>query len=144
MDTSPIQRAVKAADLPLDRLVANTRIPKAEKLDAACRAFEAVLLRQILGDATKPVLASSATAESSVGAIYRDIITDQMSNSIARTGQLGLARSFLSQLDRRGSESKSPARPAGSAEDPGHRNPLLDVVPDLHHRPSVDPAPRHE
>lgn len=109
METSPIQRSVKGADIPLDHLASSSRLNKAEKLDAACRAFEAVLLRQILEDATKPVISSGATHDSSVNATYRDMISSQMAENIARSGQLGLARNLSQQLSERARNGASAA-----------------------------------
>ena len=151
METSPIQRSVRAADLPLERLAANSTIPQGEKIDAACRAFEAILLRQILGEATKPVIPSTFNQDSSVNSIYRDLVTEQMADGISRTGHFGLARSFMTQLGQRSSAGEGPksasASPSKSAEPSpkdGHRNPLLDAVPNLFHRPTDSKAPLHE
>jgi len=97
MQTTPFQRPVKAADLPLDRLLSNHSIPEREKLQAASRAFEAVLLRQILENAQKPLIKSGATPENSTSAVYRDLVTTQLADSIAKSGQFGLARSLDQQ-----------------------------------------------
>lgn len=108
MQTTPFQRQVKAADLPLDRLMANKNIPERDKLQAASRAFEAILLRQILESAQKTVIPSSVNPESSTKAIYRDLITTQLADGIAKSGQFGLARSFdkewLKQLGTAGKD----------------------------------------
>jgi Rod binding domain-containing protein len=94
MQTTPFQRRVNAADLPLDRLMANKNIPERDKLQAASRAFEAIMLRQILESTQKAVIPSSMNAESSSKAIYRDMITTQLADGIAKSGQFGLAKSF--------------------------------------------------
>jgi Rod binding domain-containing protein len=97
MQTTPFQRQVKAADLPLERLIANQNIPEREKLQAASRAFEAVLLRQILESAQKTVITSEFTKEKASSSVYRDLITNQLADSIAKSGQFGLARSLDKQ-----------------------------------------------
>ncbi len=97
MQTTPFQRQVKAADLPLERLIANQNIPEREKLQAASRAFEAVLLRQILESAQKTVITSEFTKEKASSSVYRDLITNQLAESIAKSGQFGLARSLDQQ-----------------------------------------------
>jgi Rod binding domain-containing protein len=111
MQTTPFQRQVKAADLPLDRLMANKNIPERDKLQAASRAFEAIMLRQILESTQKTVIQSSVNAESSTKAIYRDLITTQLADGIAKSGQFGLARSFdkewLKQLGTAGKDEGS-------------------------------------
>jgi Rod binding domain-containing protein len=94
MQTALLQRKVNAADIPLDRLMANKQIPDKEKVQAASRAFEAVLLRQILETTQKPLIKTDLTKESASGAIYRDIITTQLADGIAKSGQFGLARSL--------------------------------------------------
>ena len=100
MQTAPFQRQVKAADLPLERLLANKSVPETEKLQAASRAFEAVLLRQILESAQKTVIASEFTKESASTSVYRDLITTQLADGIAKSGQFGLARSLDQQWQR--------------------------------------------
>lgn len=109
MHTAPVTRAVKASDVPLDRLAANPNVPKGEKLEAACRAFESVLLRQILENATKPVVQSTVNPESSVGAVYRDLVNEQMAESISRSGQFGLARTLVDQLKDRSAPAAADA-----------------------------------
>ena len=49
MNISPLQPAIKASDVPLDQLARNPNISQKDKVGEACRQFEAVLLRQILG-----------------------------------------------------------------------------------------------
>lgn len=105
---------MKAADIPLEKLAANPNVPKAEKLDAACRAFEAVLLRQILDSAQKPVIASTFSNESTAASVYRDMVTTQMADDIAKSGQFGLARSFLDQLKDKAKKGAGPANAAST------------------------------
>jgi Rod binding domain-containing protein len=114
MNTSPLSSATgsaKYADVPLDRLAANPKVPQGEKLAAACKAFEAVLLRQILESAQKQVVTSNLTPSSASSSIYRDLISSQMADQIAATGQFGLARSFLDQIKGRQPRTE-PATPA--------------------------------
>lgn len=86
--------------------MANKNIPERDKLQAASRAFEAIMLRQILESTQKAVIPSSMNAESSSKAIYRDMITSQLADGIAKSGQFGLAKSFdkewLKQLGTQG------------------------------------------
>jgi Rod binding domain-containing protein len=112
MDPSPLQRRVNALDLPLDQLARNSSVSEPDKLRAAARAFEAILLRQILESAQKTVIPSSLTAESSAKAIYRDLTTTQLADAIARSGQFGLARSFEGQWVNQATPQDPPASPA--------------------------------
>ena len=98
MEISSIKAPVQAADLPIERLSGNTHLTKAEKLAEVSRQFEAVLLRQILGDAQKKVFASSINPESVAGGAYQDMITNQLADSISRSGGFGLAGSLQQQL----------------------------------------------
>ena len=118
MFTSPLQRQVKAADLPLERVMSNKAIPEGERLQAAGRAFEAVFLRQILESAQKTVVSSGINQESSVSAIYRDLITSQLADNISRSGQFGLARSFQSEWQRASDKAGASATPATAAKSP--------------------------
>ena len=104
----------KTANLSFEQVASNPNLPKAEKLEAACRAFEAILLRQILGSAQKTVISSSFANESATASVYRDLATEQMADGIARSGQFGVARSFLEQLkEKKGSHPAHPgAAPA--------------------------------
>src|SRR6266545_2729460 len=98
MEIPSIQRQVHAADLPIERLAGNPRVTEAEKLAEVSRQFEAVLLRQILGDAQKKVFASSMNPESVAGGVYQDMITNQLADSISRSGGFGLAGNLTQQL----------------------------------------------
>lgn len=121
MNTPPLSSvtgSAKYADVPLDRLAANPKVPQGEKLAAACKAFEAVLLRQILESAQKQVVASNLTPSSASSSIYRDLISSQMADQIAATGQFGLARSFLDQIKSRQPKT-APAAPAAAPTAPG-------------------------
>jgi len=112
MQTNPFQRHVKASDLPLDRLMGNHNIPEHDRIQAAGRAFEAVFLRQILESAQKNVIPNGISTENTSSAIYRDMITNNLADSIARSGQFGLARSYAGSWER--PDPRAPADPAAS------------------------------
>lgn len=98
MDIPAIQSHVKASVLPFDKLAANPNVTQQQKVEEACRQFEAVLLRKILGEARKSVLASTSGQSASVSGIYDDMINNQMAESISRSGAFGLAKSLQPQL----------------------------------------------
>jgi Rod binding domain-containing protein len=56
-----------------------------------------VLLRQILQDVRKPLLAPAEGDATSTG-IYSDMINNQLADSISRSGGFGLAKSLAGQL----------------------------------------------
>jgi flagellar protein FlgJ len=100
---------IDASRLPLESLAANSKLSDNEKVAEVSRQFEAVLLRQILQDIRKPVLASTES-NSTTNGIYSDMINDQLADSISRSGAFGLARSLQSQLGRQ-VLPQSPAQP---------------------------------
>jgi Rod binding domain-containing protein len=113
MDISPLlARRVKAEDLPLDRLASNTRVSEPEKIAAAGHAFEALLLRQVLQEAQRPVFQSKYANDSTTHGIYRDMVVEQLAESMAKSNSLGLARSLASAMQR---QFRSPSPPAATS-----------------------------
>ncbi len=84
--------------VPLEQLAGNKTLSKTEKLAEASRQFEAMLLRQIIGAARKTVIKSSVVEDTLSSGIYQDMITDQLAESISRSGGFGLARGLMAQL----------------------------------------------
>lgn len=114
MQINPLQRQVQAADVPFERLAGNHQVSEAAKVTEVSRQFEAVLLRQILGDAQKKIFASTMNPDSVAGGVYQDMITNQLADSISRSGAFGLARGLEKQLQR---EFKTvPAPGAGDSQ----------------------------
>ena len=112
MEISPLQRHVQAADLPLDKLAANSNLSQADKVGEVSRQFEAILLRQILSEAQKPVFKSKMNPDTASSGIYRDMITTQLADSISRSKALGLADTLSRQLTKQlklGGEAKPAA-----------------------------------
>jgi len=117
MDVSPVQaRYVDAADLPLDRLAASSQVSESDKVEAVSRAFEAVLLRQILSECQKPVFKSKYVENSSTQGIYRDMAVEQMANNIAKSNTFGLAASLSSGLQRQSGAGKTAKHGASENE----------------------------
>jgi flagellar protein FlgJ len=100
---------VDASKLPLESLAGSSKLSDQEKVTEVSRQFEAVLLRQILQDIRKPVLASTGS-DSTANGIYSDMINNQLADSISHSGTFGLARSLQSQLSRQVlPQSKTPS-----------------------------------
>lgn len=118
MNISPLPRAIKASDLPLDRLSANSQVCEAEKVAEVSRQFEAILLRQILQEAQKNTFHSPLQSNSVANSIYQDMIVQQLADGISKAGTLGLAQSFQHQLSQQltgnqdASSNPPPASPA--------------------------------
>ena len=100
MEISTIHSSFRAAELPLDRLAANAKVPEAEKIKELSRQFEAVLLRHILASAQKTVVESELTSESAGSDVYKDLVTNQLADAISRSGSFGFARSLERELSR--------------------------------------------
>jgi Rod binding domain-containing protein len=100
MNVSTISSAVSpvAADINPESLAGNSSLSEKQKIAEASRQFEAMLLRQILSEAQKPVITSEFTDNSTAAGIYQDFIVNQMSDSLSKSGALGFAKIFEQQL----------------------------------------------
>ncbi|MBM3834490.1 MAG: hypothetical protein FJ403_14715 [Verrucomicrobia bacterium] len=97
METNPLSRKIFAAQIPLEHLAGNSKLTEAEKIANASQHFEAILLRQFLTEAQKPLLNSKSAMPGASSAIYQDMIVNQLADAISKTGNFGLARSFQAQ-----------------------------------------------
>jgi flagellar protein FlgJ len=123
MNTSALSpaQAVRASDIPLERLAENKQLNQNDKIKEAARQFEAVLVRQILSAARKSIIPSTVNPQSCVSGIYDDMINVQLAESISRSGSLGLAATLDRQLSRQqtsGAQEVSQASTVPSAESP--------------------------
>jgi flagellar protein FlgJ len=100
MDIPPLQPRATAANVPLEKLASNPNVSDAAKVAEASRQFEAVFLRQILQEARKSMVNSSANPETATKGIYDDLVNNQLADSISRSGEFGLAKSLQTQLAR--------------------------------------------
>ena len=93
-----LPKTVNAADIAPERLAGNTSLSEQQKIAEASRQFEAMLLRQILAASQKTVIVSRFTDNSTAASIYRDMVTNQLADSMSRSGGFGLAKAFEQQL----------------------------------------------
>ena len=100
MNVSPLERRVQADNLPLEGLAANQQVSEPQKIAELSRQFEALVTRQILHEALKPVIVSKYTSSSTANGIYQDMTTSQLADRVSRGGGFGLADSLTSQLTR--------------------------------------------
>lgn len=129
MEIQRLDRGVQASDLPLERLANSGQVSKQEKIGEAARQFEAVLLRQILSQAQKPLFQNSLIpGGGTTNAIYQDMVTQQLADRISEGGSFGFANVLKRELtaeygDKKTSLEKSsdktaPANsPVGSVEE---------------------------
>ena len=99
--SAPVQ--VDASHVQLESLAHNQALTQQQKIAETSRQFEAVLLRQILSEAQKPVITSEFTDNSNTAGIYQDMVTNQLADSLSRSGGIGLAKLFEQQLSPKSS-----------------------------------------
>ena len=110
MEISPlISPTVKAADLPLHKLANNPNVSEQDKLSEASRQFEAVLLRQILSQAQKPLFGAPLCGGGSTAGIYQDMVTHELADQISRGGSFGFAQVLQQQLTFVHKKAEDPA-----------------------------------
>ena len=108
MDVTALQsRRIVASDIAPEQLAGNTSLTENQKIGEASRQFEAVLLRQILSESQKNVIAPDSADKSAAAGIYQDLITNTLADNISKSGKFGLAKVFEQQL----------SHPAGTAAD---------------------------
>lgn len=111
MNVPPLHsQRVEAANISLERLASNSQVPESEKIEEVSRAFEAVLLRQILSESQRPVFQSEYTGNSSSDGIYRDMIVNQMAEDISKSGSFGVGKNLARELQHQLGTGK-PATP---------------------------------
>ena len=100
MEVNPLQRKIVASDIAPEQLAGNPRLTQEQKVAEASRQFEAVLLRQILGESQKTVIPSEFSDNSTAAGIYQDLVTSTLADNISKSGAFGLAKTFEQQLNR--------------------------------------------
>jgi flagellar protein FlgJ len=98
MQIPGIQPKVDASHLQLESLAGSKALTQDQKIGEASRQFESLLLREFLAESQKPVIDSEFTDNSSSAGIYQDMVTNQLADSISRSGGIGLAKIFERQL----------------------------------------------
>ena len=111
MEISRLPHTMPATGLPLEQLAQNSKLSETEKIGELSRQFEAVLLRQILGQAQKTVIQSGPAENSAISGIYQDMISAQLADSISKTGSFGLAKSLQAELTRQWVKPKTKETP---------------------------------
>lgn len=98
MEINPLARAIAPEELPLDRLANNSQLTEEEKINGVSRHFEAILLRQFLTEAQKPIWNQKGSMSGAMRDIYQDMITTNLADEISKTGLFGLAKAFQTQM----------------------------------------------
>ena len=102
-------------DVPIEQLAHNHALSQQQKVAEVAQKFEALLLRQILQETQKTVIPSKYADNSTTAGIYHDMVINQLSDSISKSGTLGLAQTLERQLNRQLGQTSTagPDRPAG-------------------------------
>jgi Rod binding domain-containing protein len=97
-DSASVQRALKSG-------------PARPAAQAAAEQFEAILVRQLLGDALKPMLGGSGESPAPGSDIYQYLVTDVVAQSVAQGGGLGIAKMLKPQLTPKGAANTKESSP---------------------------------
>lgn len=98
MNVTAITPKIDTEHVPLEELASNKQLSQDQKIAEASKQFEAIILRQFLAESQKPVIQSEFTDNSTAAGIYQDFITNQLADSLSRSGGIGLAKTFEQQL----------------------------------------------
>ncbi len=86
-------------------------LPKDEKLGKACDQFEGMLVRQILQDGLKPLLAKPPGSGAAGAGLYDYMVTDTLAGSVAGKNGMGISHLLQTQLAPHAPVSPSALRP---------------------------------
>lgn len=137
---------VTTADLPMESLAANPHLSQQQKVAEASRQFEAIMLRQILSEAQKPVIKTEFTDDSTASGIYQDFITNSLADSMSKAGTLGLAKVFEQQLSHPGAKTTASTASTGLPSSPPATPAVHRLIPGVHPFTglSLPPTRHHE
>ena len=93
-------------------------VSKSEKLERAGVQFEAIMIRQFLGDALKPSIKGSLDEDSSGNDTYRYFVVDTLSQSLAQQGVFGIGKQITQQLAGRTGLTDPQAAPGAASAGP--------------------------
>lgn len=74
---------------------------------ATAAQFEAILVRQLLGESLKPMLGGDSGAKTPGSDVYQYLVTDVVAQSVTQGGGLGIAKMLVSQLTPKGADTTS-------------------------------------
>ncbi len=98
MELQSLNPRVSGADLSLEQLAANSHLSEEDKIAGVSRQFEAVLLRQFLTEAQKPLLNPKDGKKGATSDIYKDMTVNVLGDEISKSGDFGLAKYFQAQM----------------------------------------------
>ncbi len=92
--------AANAAHLTPEQIADSPVLTERDKLSEMSRQFEAVLLRQILTEAHKPVFKSSMSLGSAASSVHQDLLISEMAKQMTQGPGTGLATQLTRDLGR--------------------------------------------
>ena len=93
-----ITSALPIASLPMPATPEATPGPDPARLAKACGQFEGMLVRQILQQGLKPLLATPPGGGDSGSDVYSYFVTDALANSVTAKHGIGIATMLQTQL----------------------------------------------
>jgi hypothetical protein len=90
------------------------QLPKSEKLGKACDQFEGMLVRQILSEGMKPMLAKTPGSGAAGAGVYDYMLTDTLANGIAGKNGVGISHLLQQQFAPRTLHAAQATPPAKS------------------------------
>lgn len=96
----------------LRELLHDSRLSEQQKLAETARQFEGILVRDFLKDALEPLIEGTLDEGGSAHGIYRQFMTDALSDSITRGISFGFSNVLQQQM--------ASATPPGEPRNPDH------------------------
>lgn len=87
------------------------KLPKEGKLGKVCDQFEGMLVRQILSEGLKPMLAKPPGSGAAGAGIYDYMLTDTLANGVAGHNAMGISHLLQQQLAPKTAHSTPDAQP---------------------------------
>lgn len=98
MEAEPISGG---AGLSVSEMMARmNKLPAQAQLQEAAQEFEAIFVRQFLGESLKPMINGIVGKESASSGLYQQLIVDSLAGGITRGGGFGLSSALQLQLQR--------------------------------------------
>lgn len=107
MDITALNSQTRVTELTFDQVAREASLPATDQANDVGQQFEAVLLRQILNDATKNLF-STEESNATTSGIYQDMVTNSLAESMTRSGGLGLSKVLAKQLRIESNSTPSP------------------------------------
>ena len=100
----------RTPNIRVEDLAENKNLSEQQKIAEASRQFEAIMLRQILSEAQKPVITSEFTDNSTAAGIYQDFTTNALADSMSKAGTLWLGQGVRATVKPSRPQSQRPGK----------------------------------